>query len=193
MNIGIDIDDTLVDSTKNLETEIVKYDTSGDVVKYIEEIMSGGIPTENVRKFLEDHSLEVLGNADIKENAVDVIKRLKAKGHNIFFITSRSDEICMGEKELTINYFKRYGVLYDGVYFDSKDKAKVCKELNVDIMIDDSIRHCESIEKAGIKAFLFTSGVNIGKDTNVKRVDDWLMLEKEIEKYIEGKADGNRR
>ena len=44
--MGIDIDDTLVDSSKGAVKDIQKYDATGDVVKYIEEIMRGDNPLE---------------------------------------------------------------------------------------------------------------------------------------------------
>ena len=61
------------------------------------------------------------------------------------------------------------------------DEAKVCMENEIDVMVDDSIKHCEAVENVGIKAFLFNSLVNIGKKTTVKRINTWKKLEKEIE------------
>ena len=127
MNMGIDIDDTLVDSSKGAVKDIQKYDATGDIVKYVEEIMRGEIPNENIKKFLNDYSLPILRNAKVKKSAA------------------------------------------------------VCMENEIDVMVDDSIKHCEAVENIGIKAFLFNSLVNIGKKTTVKRINTWKKLEKEIE------------
>ncbi len=51
-------------------------------------------------------------------------------------------------------------------------------------MIDDAIKHCESVERVGIRAILFTSLVNKDKETNLKRVKNWKELEKEINEFI---------
>lgn len=181
MNIGIDIDDTLVDSSKGAVKDIQKYDATGDIVKYVEEIMRGEIPNENIKKFLNDYSLPILRNAKVKKSAADVIRRLRNGGHKIIFITSRTDDACKGLQDKTLEYLKKNEIEYDKILFNSLDKAKVCMENEIDVMVDDSIKHCEAVENIGIKAFLFNSLVNIGKKTAVKRINTWKKLEKEIE------------
>lgn len=182
MNIGIDIDDTLIDTTKNFKDIIGKYDKTGEVEKHIEAILSGEIPTENVRKFMNTYLLEITKTIEIKENAVDVIRILKDKGHKIIFITSRNDEECDGLEDFTLEYLKENNVIYDSIFLNSRDKAQVCLRNNIDIMIDDSIKHCNNVASKGIETFLFTSTINKDKETMLKRVDNWKQLEKEIDK-----------
>lgn len=182
MNIGIDIDDTLIDTTKNFKDVIGQYDKTGDVEKYVEEILSGEIPTENIRKFMNTYLLEVTKTIEIKEDAADVIRRLKEKGHKIIFITSRNDEECKGLEDFTLEYLKKNNVVYDRILLNSRDKAKVCLENDIDIMIDDSMKHCQNVASKGIETFLFTSMINKDKETMLKRVDNWKQLEKEIDK-----------
>lgn len=185
MNIGIDIDDTLIDTTKNFKNMIGKYDKTGEVEKHIEVIMSGEIPTDNVKKFMNTYLLELTKTIKVKKDAVDVIKRLKKKGHKIIFITARDNEGCQGIEDFTLEYLQKNNVVYDKIFLHSKDKAKVCLENDIDIMIDDSIKHCNDVSNTGITTFLFTSFVNREKKTSLKRVNNWKQIEKEIDKIEE--------
>lgn len=185
MNIGIDIDDTLVDSTKNMIDKIGLYDKSGEVEKHIEEIMSGEIPTENIRKFMNTYLLDLTKTIRVKKDAIEVVNRLKNKGHKIILITSRNDEECKGLEKYTLEYLKKNNLIYDKIFLNSRDKAKVCIENDIDIMIDDSIKHCNNVSSTGIITFLFNSLINKGKKTSLKRVNNWRQLEKEINKIEE--------
>lgn len=62
----------------------------------------------------------------------------------------------------------------------TNNKAQICLDNEIDIMIDDSIEHCEDVKNTGIKSILFTSNVNKETYTIVERVDSWLDLEKKI-------------
>lgn len=182
MNIGIDIDDTLLDTTKDMQEKIKIYDKSGDVTKHIEEIMSGFAPTENVRNFFKEYSIKISETLKVKDNAAEVIKKLKDEGHKIIVITARTDIQCKGYEEMTKKYLEKNNIYYDKIFFNSLDKSKICLENNIDLMVDDSIKHCESVRKAGIETILFTSIVNQDKETDIKRVSNWIELEREINK-----------
>lgn len=49
-------------------------------------------------------------------------------------------------------------------------------------MIDDSVKTCELVNMSGIKTIVYTSEINKNISTNIKRVENWLELEKEINK-----------
>jgi len=183
MNIGIDIDDTLVETTKNLERDILNYEGGEEVIEHIEEVMSGKIPTENIKKFMNTYLTTRLEGLEIKTNAVEVINKLKSDGHKIIFITSRGEESGKGATEITLKYLENNKVPYDNIIFSATDKAKACIENNIDIMIDDSIKHCEDVEKTGIKAILFTSMINKDKNASLQRANNWKELEEKINEF----------
>lgn len=182
MNIGVDIDDTLVETTKNLDKDILNYEGGQEVLEHIEEVMSGKIPTENIKKFMNTYLTTRLAGLEIKENAMDVIIKLRNQGHKIIFITSRGEENGKGVTEITLKYLEEKNVPYDNIVFSTIDKAKVCVENNINLMIDDSIKHCKDIEKVGIKTILFTSIINEEKETDLERVNNWRELEEKIKK-----------
>ena len=184
MKIGIDMDDVIVDTSITMKKYIEKFDAKEDIYKHMEEVMRGETPTENINRFFKENIIEIFKNVEVKENAREVIKRLLENGNEIYIITSRGNtkDIFRGSKEITIEYLKINSINYTKVIYDSYNKAEICKENKIDIMIDDSIKHCENILNKNIKSILFTSEVNKNIETKLTRVNNWLELEKVINK-----------
>lgn len=180
MKIGIDIDDVITNTSESMKEYIIKYDKNGDVKAHIEEVMRGEMPTPQIKKFFDDNSVGIFRDAKVKKDASDVMKRLIDKGHELFIITSRGEIKFKGSEEFTVEYFKQNNISYTKLLFNSFEKAKICEENNIDIMIDDSAKYCEEISKKNIKSVLFTSEVNKDINVNLTRVNNWLELEKEI-------------
>lgn len=182
MRIGIDIDDVITDTSASMKEYIIRYDTNGELTKNIEDIMRGDASTPFIERFFIDHFLDIAGNAKIKENACTIINRLFNSGNEIYLITARGEKrkIFKGTESLTLNYLKQNNICYTDIIFNAIDKSKLCKDYQIDLMIDDSIKHCEAIRNEGIKSILFTSVVNKSLPTTVTRVDNWLELEEKI-------------
>ena len=85
---------------------------------------------------------------------------------------------------MTIEWLEKYNIEYDKLIltnaYNSEEKAKVCRENNISIMIDDSTRILTEVDKYGIKALLMDTPYNIEKGNNLTRVQNW----KEIYEYI---------
>lgn len=179
MKLGIDIDDVLVDTSKLMLDYIKNINNNEDILNHMEEIMRGEIPDNIVSKFINSNIANILDNVQLKPNAKKVLEKLE-KNNEIVFITSRGDKKIKGTEEITLNYLKKNNIAYKKIIFNAYNKAKICKENNIDILIDDSVKLCEEAQKEGIKTILFTSIVNKNKQTNIKRVNNWLELEKII-------------
>lgn len=177
MVIGVDIDDVLTNTSQKIKEYLEKYEKSGDGKKYIVEVVRGEIPTENIRIFFENYINEILKNVTLKENSKDVIGRLVEQGHQIIFITSRGESRFPGSEKITIEFLKENNIKYSKIIFNSFDKTNDCKENNVELMIDDSIKNCELIKNIGIKTFVYTSDVNKKMNTEIERIENWLELE----------------
>lgn len=182
MKIGFDIDDVITDTSASMKEYIIKYDTNGELTKNIEDIMRGDASTPFIENFFIDHFLDIAGNAGIKENACKVINDLFSNGNEIYLITARGEErkIFHDTEALTLNYLKQNNICYTDIIFNAIDKAQICKVYEIDLMIDDSIKHCEAVQKENIKSILFTSVVNKDLPTTVERVNNWLELEEKI-------------
>ena len=183
MRIGIDIDDVITDTSKEVEKYILKYDKNSEFSNHLEEIMRGEMPTQNIKNFFAKNALEIVKKAKLKNNVKEVLQKLFDEGNEIFIITSRGEIKIKGSEETTLEYFKSNNIKYTKILFNVFDKAKSCKENNINLMIDDSIKHCSECEKENIKSILFTSIVNQSIETKLDRVENWLELENKINQY----------
>ena len=91
--------------------------------------------------------------------------RLLSHYHIISIVTARDDKFkgkYNGEmmKRDTMRWFDRYDIPVNQFYFGSKDKAKVCKENDIDILIDDDPKHIISCADVGIPVIIFSQSYN---------------------------------
>lgn len=180
MRIGVDIDDVLTNTSEKIKEYLYKYEKSGDGIKYIVEVMRGEIPTENIKKFFDRYINEICKNVTVKEEAENVIKELLKYGHEIIFITSRGEKRFKGTEKTTLEYLKAHNIEYTDIIFNSFEKQIDCQKNNIDIMIDDSVKNCELVRKNGIKAILYTSGINKTISTDIERVESWTEIKNKM-------------
>ncbi len=182
MRIGIDIDDVVTNTSEIIE-EFIKADSNSQKLqKHIKSIMKGNPSDSEVVLFCKRIYLEAFKKAKPKDNVSKVIKNLLNKGYEIFFITARGEnlEFFRGSEKVTEEFLERNGIEYTKILFNATDKAKLCLDNKVDLMIDDSVEHCEDARMVGIKSIVFTSKVNKNIFTTIERVDNWLELEEKI-------------
>ena len=180
MTIGVDIDDTITNSSE-LIIKYVKKFFNTDNPTLISNVMHLTQIEDKLLEFYEKYLYELMNTYTIKENAKEVIDRLRAKGHKIIIITARGYTIRNGIIDITKNYLKEHGINYDKIIFQARSKVNACKENNIDLMIDDSVEVVTELKKEGINAILFTSFNNKDIDVDFARVNSWL----EIEEYID--------
>ncbi len=179
MTIGLDIDDTITESSE-LIVSYVKKHFNVDDINIVREILGGEIKDELLR-FYDIHLGEMVANYKLKENVKPVIDRLRKSGHKVVIITARGytktkDDI----PKITKDYFKRHNIKVNKIIFNKLDKEEVCLTNKIDIMIDDSIETLERIKAKGINVLLFNSLSNEHVKTKLDRVNSWLDLEKYI-------------
>lgn len=186
MNIGIDIDDTIVDTITPMTkyANIFNHEEFGATedkfvnglvpsAHYLEEIFKWNEETKD--KFFNKYYLQILKECKIRKNAGKVIAELKKQGHTINFITARfqSEPNCNSE-EITKETLAKYNICYDNLIMDKQKKADACKSLNIDIFIDDSYDQCKFLQSQGIKSYLITTKMNDKlKINDVIRVSSW--------------------
>ena len=182
MKIGIDIDDVITNTSEKIEEYVVKDNNREKLQEHMKEIMKGNPSDPEVIEFGMKNYVRVFQEVKSKDNASRVINNLLDKGNEIYLITARGDnfEFFKGSEEVTKKFLEDNNIKYTKIIFNAINKAKLCVDNQIDIMIDDSIEHCEDVKKAGIKSILFTSNVNKETYTTVERVDSWLDLEKKI-------------
>ena len=110
---------------------------------------------------------------EVKKDAPNIINKLHEEGHEIYFITARSDNYYGNAQEYCVNFLKKHNIYYDKLITHQTYKDKTCRNEHVDLIIDDAIDTCRDVEKLGMKSILFTSELNKDKPTNLTRANTW--------------------
>ena len=194
MNLGIDIDDTIANTYDVLLKYLQEY-TRDDIVidrekanrdilaqMYHTNFRNGGDKQD--KEFFNRYYEKTVLKVETKIDAVESIKKLKEEGNQIFLITARFPSNKFNIEELTKDWLKKYGIQYDKLILNSENKVITAKEHCIDIFVDDNIKNCTDMAKAGIKTYIMDSNVNKDfKDENIERVYSWSQLYQKIEDY----------
>ncbi|KAI7869148.1 hypothetical protein BDF14DRAFT_1880324 [Spinellus fusiger] len=118
---------------------------------------------EKIRRFYNSQQFENI--KPIEDFGLEALKMLKKRQFTLVIITSRQQFIA-GQTKLFVD--RHYPGLFESIYFCnlglsaserleyiSKSKATICKEANVDILIDDSLEHALDCAKLGIDVLLY--------------------------------------
>ena len=186
MTIGIDLDDTLVNTRDLLKENWKKYIEENKIVEFTSEL------PDDINRFgnkiidtFWDQYREEMAYPSLIEGAKEVINKLHEEGAKIIIISFRKGKYITDPYMLTKNWLDRHGIHYDKIYVDTGSKVDECVENEVNLFIDDKESHCEDVSGAGIDVLLFTNQYNHAEN-RFKRVDSWY----DVEKYIKEKYNG---
>lgn len=188
MKIGIDIDNVLSKFNESLLDEFLIEDknkrNSGIVNKdlYITRGMFDW-SKEEIDKFYNNNIERIAINLEMVDKASDYIKKLKEDGNEIYIISGRDNGEYSDPYNMTINWLKKYDIVYDKLIltdaYKHQEKADICKEIGIDVMIDDSINVCTKCSKNNIECILFETPFN-KKETRFNKLNNW----KDIYNYL---------
>lgn len=172
MRIGIDIDDTICETWNYIKPIFQKHFNIGN------EVLAGNnysraldCTVEEYYQFCKKNIDPVLSNVPIKPDASFYINKLKEEGHEIFFITARSTNDMNTPYETTKAYLDKHNIKYDKLLVNSMKKEDVAKENKIDVLIDDSIKHCTNVSKLGIPVLMVATDYN--KQSDFRKVKNW--------------------
>ena len=170
MLIGIDVDDTLVNSSESFDN-LIKNNNINFSKKFNDKWTK-----EEKRIIFENYLKDTLTNAKLKKDAKDVLNYLESIGYKLIIITARNNKNCEGIEEFTIDFFKKEGIKISEYYFGEFKKSDIAKDLNIDLMIDDNEMVYKNMKDENIECILFGN-----------RIKSW----KEVLEYIESKVKYN--
>ena len=195
MRIGIDIDGVLTD----VERWQLDYGSKFYYERYKKEIVDfEGYDTNQIfnvddkldelfwREYFKEYSL----NAEARKFANEVIDKLKQEGNEIYIITARgsflshsADVMSVEEnQQIVLNWLKNHHINYDKIIFSPEDKLDICKENNIDLMIEDKVDNINKISKI-IPVICFHAGYNKNcKNSNIIRCYSWYDIYSKINK-----------
>ena len=212
MNIGIDVDGVLADVAdyqlkigapyfkEKFGREIIDPDAFD-----VRDIF--GCTEEERKKFGWDTIWTYIIHYPARENAPQVIRKLKNEGNGIYIITGRvyttnpwhlgkpfpspiKGLLCLLSRTILKNWLKRRKIPYDGIHYCSEqypsDKYSGCRRFSTDVMIEDKAENIIALSKA-MKVICFDAPYNRNcEGENIVRVHDW----DEVYELLEG---GNTR
>ena len=154
MRIAIDLDDT-ISCTK----EEINYNLS----KYLKDnnIKEDEITREVIKEFLDIYAYDLLKEANIKEDASKYINMLQ-EDNEIYIITARSNDYTKCIKDaykLSEEWLNKYNIYPKDIFINvnGESKAKIAKENNIDIAIDDDINNINWYNKYNIESIHFNN------------------------------------
>lgn len=175
MRIGIDIDGTITD----LHSEIIKYG-----MIYNDEILGNGIKNKNAYKITEIFDwkeedciefkryfqMEILNIIKPRKDVVENLNRIKKLGHRIYIITGRKYTEMKDTYNETLSWLKINNIPFDEFIIEEENKGKACFQNNIDVFVDDSVKHLKRVNYFGIKnVYIFDNVYNV-KNKEYKRI-----------------------
>lgn len=187
MNIGVDLDGVLFDTENYFRTYSMLYNfekIQKDEVDREELYFSNRFnwTIDEVDEFFDEYIEMIETEAPIMPMAKQILQRFKNAGHKLYVITNRGSRYNI-EVEITKKRLNELGVKFDDIFLGVHDKAGKCKELQIDVMIDDLYNNVEKVSKEKIKCLYFRDLVLKRFDENnkyVHEVRNWADIYKEI-------------
>ena len=181
MRIGIDIDDTITNTQAKIDELALKdgfkiYDRTKH---WFYDRYNQSMDVDEA--FLRKHVIEMMKEATIKDGVSEYISKLKEDGHQIYIVTARSTYYDSTIPDITIEYLEKNNVKYDKIILACRDKAMVCLDNRIDILVDDSIENITNVEEVGIKTITLDNEYN--KEIKTTRAKNW----KEVYEIISGR------
>lgn len=188
MKIGIDLDEVTVDFLNNL---LIFYNkktgrslSKKDFHSYNFWEVWGGTREEAIQIVEEFHSSDNFENISPIDSSIHSIADL-AKKHEILIITSRP----VVWKEKTKSWVKKHltnislEIIHSGDFHEQgKTKAAICKEKEINLIIEDNGKYALECAESGIPVILFDQPWNKKiSHSLIKRVYDWPQALKEID------------
>ena len=183
MRIAIDIDSTLHHYWDQFEAAAKRR--FGVELPYEDQLWHiDRLRPEQVKACVaETHSEEQILAAEPYPGAVEAIRAWKEAGHFIH-ITSHRDTAA---HHATERWLEAIGLPYDELYC-SFDKVARCREIGIDLLIDDSPVNLEGAVDAGIRAATLSHPWNrdICEEEDIVCAADWRGLARALEPILQG-------
>lgn len=190
MKIGIDIDNVLSNFNEVLLKDYLEHDktlnNSGIIHKdeYIRKMFDWDINYE--QEYYKNNIERLASFFKPIKNSSKYVNKLKQDGNEIYIISGRDNGEYSDPYSMTINWLKENNIAYDKLIltnaYKHQEKADICKEYGIDIMIDDSINVCTKCSENNIECILFETQYN-KYENRFNRLGSW----EEIYSYIRNK------
>lgn len=168
MKIGIDLDGVVIDSESvwRVYGEIFALEDLNNrkIYDHNEPKQQGryNYSKEELDLYINKYLLKGSKESNLKPGFLPVYLRLRELGYEMVVITARG----MFTEEMiddAINLLEKNNIVFDKYYWNISNKLEICKQENIDVMIDDDYKIIEQLSKNNIKTLYF-------RDANLKKL-----------------------
>ena len=180
MRIGIDLDDTLCNTSETVQKYLKTYASTTKFSKL--DIMN---EKDLTKEFFNSCLEKIYNEVELKPYAKEVIQRLREKRHTFYAITARSNTFVPSIKnveEITQKWLEKQNIKVEKIITASygEKKAEVCQEYQIDIMVDDDPYNIKAMHAFKINCILYDDKERFTSRENY--ATNWLEVEKIIER-----------
>lgn len=180
MKIGIDLDGVVIDSETTFRTyeEIFDMDilNGNNLVDRREPKFQSRYnwTDEQEKQFIEKYLLIAAQQSGLMSGFKSVYELLRKEGHEFVVITARGG-FFKEMKDDAIRVLDENNIKFDKYYWQIDNKLEICKNENVDIMIDDDWKIIKKISDDKIKTLYFrdTNLMKLEENEYIKEVNNW--------------------
>lgn len=185
MKIGVDVDNTITNTMPILKAycriyneEVIKRNLKMNEKGYSTLTFYNWTTEENLI-FCNKYLQEIVLQADIKENAREIIEKMKNEDNEIYIITARREPTFIDPYGTTKKFLDENNIVYDKIVANCGDKYKYCRENGIELMMDDEPQNINAISK--IMPVIAFKGIHNEdcKGNNVIKVNTWEEAYKE--------------
>jgi len=183
MKIGIDIDNTITNTTETILIYAKLFGEKNNLnitvnsrEYFLEESL--GWDKKSAEQFLKYHLTDIYKNVSPKPDAIEIIEHLH-QNHSIILITSRNERFP-AITETTQQWLLKHQVKFDKLVMNNTDdmhhfsKLNACLKNEIDLMIEDhhdlSLELCEKIP---VLMFDYPYNSHVIAE-NITRVKNWI-------------------
>lgn len=170
MRIGIDLDGVVIDSETTFRTyeEIFAIEDLNNrkIIDFEEPKYQTRYEwsKEEQQKFNEKYLLKASRESNLMSGFLPIYNRFKKLGFEMIVITARG--VFIEEmKDDAIRLLNENNIVFDKYFWNIHNKLEICKNENIDVMIDDDYKIIQQLSEAKIKTLYF-------RDTNLKKLDE---------------------
>jgi uncharacterized HAD superfamily protein len=175
MKIGLDIDGIILDFERTMRTYAELYDLLILRKKGVKDssqfdyLKRYDWTDDEKKNFINNYLVyATINSTPLIPLVKEMIDLFQLEGYEFLFITARG-LLKKETKEAVIQVFKRNNIPTDNIYWGVEDKVSKCKELGIDIMIEDNPSTCKLLIENKIRTLYFRD-----KDNEIIRNNEFL-------------------
>lgn len=151
---------------------------------YIEDAF--GKSREEVEEFFQARVKPIIRSVPMREHARKTLQLLHENKHTIYLITARDEHL----RKDTVDWLARHEIPYNELYMSppnqSYSKGSLCQKLDVGFFVDDKLENALDTASHGIYTLLFHASHNLGIETSLPLVKNWLEVQRHIDSFLAG-------